>query len=71
MTDETQDEPALAQNTTTDQERLDGLVAQMRADFSGEDASVVEQALRSRLNDTGIELDADAFAGVVAQVAGR
>jgi hypothetical protein len=71
MTDATQDEPALAQNATTDQERLDGLVAQMHADLAGEDAEVVEQALRHRLDDIGLALDADEIAGVVARVAGR
>ena len=32
MTDETQDEPVLDQTTAAEQERLDGLIAQLRAD---------------------------------------
>jgi len=71
MTDETQDGPALAQNAATDQERLDGLVAQMHADLAGADPAVVEQSLRHRLSDIGIELGADRIAGLVAQISGR
>lgn len=71
MTEETQDGPALAQNVTSDQERLDGLVAQMHADLAGADADAVEQALRHRLSDIGIDLDADRIAGLVAQISGR
>ncbi len=71
MTDDTQDEPALAQNATSDEERLDGLIAQMHADLAGHDDAVVAKALQSRLSDVGIALDEDAFADVVAQIAGR
>ena len=46
MTDETQDEPVLDQNTATEQERLDGLIAQLRADVTGEDTATVEAAVR-------------------------
>lgn len=71
MTGETQDEPALAQNATTDEERLDGLIAQLHADLAGHDAALVEKALRSRLSDAGITLDEGAFADVVARIAAR
>lgn len=71
MTDDTQDGPALAQNTATEQERLDGLVTQMHADLAGADADVVEQSLRHRLSDIGMDLDADRIAGLVAQISGR
>lgn len=59
MPEETQDSPALAQNETTGDERLRGLVAQLRADVSGEDVATVETAVRRRLGDTGIEADED------------
>ncbi len=52
----TQDGPALAQNVTTDRERLDGLVAQMHVDLAGTDAATVEHALRHRLADIGLDL---------------
>lgn len=70
MADETQDGPALAQNAASDDEKLAGLVAQVRADLSGRDAATVERAIRSRLDDTGLALDADQVAALVAELAG-
>lgn len=70
MTDETQDGPALAQNTASDQDKLDGLVAQMHADLAGEDPDTVAQTLRHRLTDIGITLDDAEIADLVAKVSG-
>ena len=70
MTDETQDEPVLDQNTATEQERLDGLIAQLRADVTGEDIATVEAAVRRRLSDTGVEADEDLVRRLVAELAG-
>ena len=42
MSEETQDEPALDQHETTEQERLDGVIAQLRAHVAGEGSAVVE-----------------------------
>lgn len=70
MTDETQDEPVLDQNTATEQERLDGLIAQLRADVTGEDTATVEAAVRRRLSDTGIEADEALVRRLVADLAG-
>ncbi|WP_292864064.1 hypothetical protein [Microbacterium sp.] len=68
MAEDTQDEPVLEQNTASEQERLDGLVAQMRADVQGEDAATVEQALRHRLTDIGMTLDESEIAQLVADL---
>ena len=70
MTDERQDEPVLDQNTAAEQERLDGLIAQLRADVTGEDTATVETAVRRRLSDTGIEADEALVRRLVADLAG-
>ncbi|MBF9337478.1 hypothetical protein [Microbacterium lacticum] len=70
MSEETQDEPALDQHETTEQERLDGVIAQLRADVAGEDAAVVETAVRRRLDDTGIAAEEGLIARLVAELAG-
>ena len=70
MSEETQDEPDLDQHETTEQERLDGVIAQLRADVAGEDAAVVETAVRRRLDDTGIAAEEGLIARLVAELAG-
>ncbi|RLK52790.1 hypothetical protein [Microbacterium telephonicum] len=66
----TQDEPAQEQNVATDAERLDGILAQTRADVGGEDTSVVATALRRRLDDVGLDIDAAEIDRLVAEIAG-
>lgn len=68
MAEDTQDEPVLDQNTASEQERLDGLVAQMHTDVKGEDAATVEQALRHRLTDIGMTLDESEIARLVVEL---
>ncbi|WP_431802867.1 hypothetical protein [Microbacterium sp. bgisy203] len=68
MSEGTQDEPALDQNAASDQDKLDGLVAQLRADVAGENAATVEQAVRRRLDDTGIALGEERIAALVAEL---
>ena len=70
MTDETQDEPALEQNVASDEDRLIGVIAQLRADVSGSDAATVETAVRRRLDDTGIDASDDLVRRLVADLAG-
>ena len=65
-----QDEPALAQNTASDQDRLDGLVAQLHADLAGEDVATVERAVRHRLDDIGLELDEAQIRDLIARISG-
>lgn len=66
----TQDEPRLDQNDTTDLERLDGIVAQTRADLAGQDAASIEKALRGRLSDAQIPLDDDEIVALARDIAG-
>ncbi|MCR2764543.1 hypothetical protein NQ152_13610 [Microbacterium sp. zg.B48] len=53
---ETQDEPVLAQNQASRQEKIDGLVAQTRVDLGGESDERYSEVLRQRLEDAGIEM---------------
>lgn len=51
-----QDEPLLAQNETTASEKIDGIVAQTRADLGDDSANRYGEVLRQRFSDTGIDL---------------
>ncbi|SDQ26803.1 hypothetical protein [Microbacterium sp. cf332] len=64
-----QDGPALAMHDTTDRERLDGLVAQLRADLSGENRATVEHGVRQRLSQVGLTLDDGDIAEIVDDIA--
>jgi len=66
----TQDGPALAQNTTTDDERLEGVVQQVRADVGGEGNDIVETSLRRRLHDVGLTVSDDEITALVRDIAG-
>jgi hypothetical protein len=54
-----QDEPVLAQNNATTQEKLDGIAAQTRVDLGDESHDRYEEVLRQRLNDSDIQLSDD------------
>jgi hypothetical protein len=54
--EETQDEPVLAQNQATRQEKIDGIVAQTRVDLGGETDERYAEVLRQRFVDSGIEM---------------
>lgn len=64
----TQDEPALAMHDATEGERLDGLVAQLRADVLGENVATVEKAVRGRIAETGLTVDEDVVARLIAEL---
>lgn len=65
-----QDGPALAQNVATDDERLDGVVQQVRADVGGESLDIVEKSLRRRLADVGISVADDDVEALARDIAG-
>jgi len=67
-TGETQDEPRLDIHETSEQERLDGLVAQLRADVTGESPAVVEQAVRRRFEETGVAADESRIRELIAEL---
>ena len=49
-------------------EKLAGLVEQMRQDVAAGNVTDVEDALRQRLDDAGLELDESEFAALLAEV---
>lgn len=63
-----QDGPALSMHTTDDDERLDGLLAQMKADLTGQNAATIEHALRRRLDETGLTIDDAEVDRIVAEL---
>jgi hypothetical protein len=52
----------------SDDDKLAGLVEQMRQDVAAGNITDVEDALRQRLDDIGIELDEQQFAALLASV---
>lgn len=65
----TQDEPRLDLHETSDQERLDGLIAQLRADVRGQNAAVVDKAVRSRIAETGVPAEEEVILALIAELA--
>lgn len=51
-----QNEPVLEQNLASNQERIDGIVAQTRSDLGGESDDRYAEVLRQRLRDADIEM---------------
>lgn len=51
-----QDLPAMAQNNSSDAEKIDGIVRQTRADLAGEDGERVQAVLRQRFAEAGLEV---------------
>lgn len=63
-----QNEPLLAQNTTTDAERLAGIVEQTRADLGGEDLEKIIAVLKQRLADAAIPLSDEGVSALADKV---
>ena len=55
-------------NDATHDDKLDGILEQMRADIAQGNVSDIADALRQRLDDTGVTVDGAAFAALVAQL---
>ena len=63
----TQDEPSMDASPTTAQAKIDGIVAQTRADFpEGADAARFEHALRQRFRETGVDVDDEQIRALMA-----
>ena len=68
--EEVQDEPVLAQNNATTQEKLDGIAAQTRVDLGNESHERYEEVLRQRLNDSEIPLTDDEVSDLARRSSG-
>ncbi|WP_424449162.1 hypothetical protein [Microbacterium arborescens] len=64
-----QDGPALSMHDTNDQERLDGLIAQLRADLPDENRATVDKYVRQRVSEVGLDVDDDEISRIVGDLA--
>ena len=67
-TEEEQRLPAMSQNDATDLEKVDGIAAQTRADVGTESLERIEEVLRQRLDQSGIDLSDDEVQELARQV---
>lgn len=51
-------------------DKLSGLVEQMQQDVAAGNVTDIEDALRQRLDDTGLEVGEDEFAALLASIRG-
>lgn len=64
-----QDGPVMDQNRASSDDKLRGIVAQVRADLgTGADPELVSQVLRERLQQSGVPFDEAVLADAVARV---
>lgn len=66
----TQDEPVLAQNDASTQDKLDGIAAQTRVDLGDESHDRYQEVLRQRLNDSDIQLTDDEVSDLARRSSG-
>lgn len=67
---DTQDEPVMDQHEATDDDKVDGIVAQVRADVGDKGERRIAEVLRQRLDQAGVAYDDALVAASVARVRG-
>jgi len=70
MSDDTQDEPVQAQHSTTENDKVAGILLQQEADLAGHDEAQVLAALRQRFADGGHEVPDEVIAQHASRIAG-
>jgi len=65
-----QSAPAMDTHTTTDEERIAGVVVQTRADVGEASEERIADVLRQRFSDVGLDLGDDRIRALAAEVAG-
>ncbi|TFD93380.1 hypothetical protein E3T61_04615 [Cryobacterium lactosi] len=70
MSNNTQDEPVQDQNSTTENDKVAGILQQQEADLAGHDEAQVLAALRQRFADGGHEVADDVVAEHARRIAG-
>ena len=70
MTGDTQDEPIQAQHSTTEDDKVAGILLQQEADLAGHDEAQVLVALRQRFADGGHEVSEEALREHARRIAG-
>lgn len=61
-------EPALAQNDADAAQKIDGILAQTRADLAGHDRTDARLLLERRLHDAGVALTEDELTAALAKI---
>lgn len=67
----TQNEPAMDMHTTTDEDRIAGIVAQTRSDVGDASHERIADVLRQRFSDVGLDVGDDRVRALAAEVAQR
>lgn len=67
----TQDAPLLDQNEASDEERIEGIVAQTRSDLRGAPIARIERVLTQRFAQVGVEVDPERTAHLAAEIDAR
>ncbi len=67
----TQNEPAMDMHSTTDEDRIAGIVAQTRSDVGDAGEDRIADVLRQRFADTGIDVGDDRVRALAAEIAAR
>jgi len=70
MPGDTQDEPIQAQHSTTESDKVAGILLQQEADLAGHDEAQVLAALRQRFADGGHEVSDEVVAEHARRIAG-
>jgi hypothetical protein len=68
MAENEQDEPRMDMHTTSDDERIDGIVDQVRADVGDKGERRIAEVLRQRFQQSGVEYDDALVASAVGRV---
>ena len=66
--DAVQAEPAMSVNPADAGQKLDGIIAQTRADLQGHDSVDPRNVLAQRLTDAGLSLSDDEMAAALARI---
>ncbi|TFC54734.1 MULTISPECIES: hypothetical protein [unclassified Cryobacterium] len=70
MPGDTQDEPIQAQHSTTEDDKVAGILLQQEADLAGHDEAQVLVALRQRFADGGHQVTDEALQEYARRIAG-
>jgi hypothetical protein len=67
----TQDEPIMDQHVATDEDKIEGIVAQTRIDVGDKPLERIADVLRQRFHDAGLDVDDDRTAELAERVSVR
>ncbi|MCX6503186.1 MAG: hypothetical protein NT132_12420 [Microbacterium sp.] len=68
MSDDVQDEPVMDQHVATDDDKIDGIIAQVRMDVGDKGERRIADVLRQRFTQSGVPFDDALVASAVGRV---